>query len=40
MKLFSYVVAREYGFAPNPFFGWCTLATCKPKIRVTAEVGD
>lgn len=40
MKLFSYVVARDYGFAPNPFFGWCTLATCKPKIRATAEVGD
>ncbi len=40
MKLFSYVVARDYGFAPNPFYGWCTLATCKPKIRAAAEVGD
>lgn len=40
MKLFSYVVARDYGFAPNPFFGWCTLATCKPKIRAAAAVGD
>jgi len=40
MKLFSYVVARDYGFAPNPFYGWCTLATCKPRIRATAEVGD
>ena len=36
----SYVVARDYGFAPNPFFGFCTLATCKPKIRESAEVGD
>jgi hypothetical protein len=40
MKLFSYVVARDYGFAPNPFFGFCTLATCKPKIRKQAQVGD
>jgi hypothetical protein len=40
MKLFSYVVARDYGFAPNPFYGWCTLATCKPKIRAAASVGD
>lgn len=40
MRLFSYVVARDYGFAPNPFFGYCTLATCKPKIRKQAQVGD
>ena len=40
MKLFSYVVARDYGFAPNPFFGVCTLATCKPRIRAAAEDGD
>lgn len=36
----SYVVARDYGFAPNPFYGFCTLATCKPKIRGSATVGD
>lgn len=40
MKLFSYVVARDYGFAPNPFGGFCTLATCKPDIRSSAQVGD
>ena len=40
MRLFSYVVARDYGFAPNPFFGICTLATCKPGIRQSATVGD
>jgi len=34
------VVARDYGFAPNPFFGVCTLATCKPRIRAAAQVGD
>lgn len=40
MKLYSYIVARDFGFAPNPFFGFCTLATCKPKIRASANVGD
>ena len=40
MDLFSYVVARDYGFAPNPFFGVCTLATCKPGIRKHAAIGD
>lgn len=40
MTLFSYVVARDYGFAPNPFFGVCTLATCKPEIRRHAQVND
>ena len=40
VKLFSYVVARDYGFAPNPFYGFCTLCTCKPVIRRVALVGD
>lgn len=40
MTLYSYVVARDYGFAPNPFYGFCTLATCKPIIRRMARVGD
>ncbi len=40
MKLYSYVIAQDYGFAPNPFFGMCTLATCKPGIRRCASVGD
>ena len=40
MKLYSYVVARDYGFAPNPFYRFCTLATCKPIIRRVAKVGD
>ncbi|MDI9348955.1 MAG: hypothetical protein QM537_03005 [Candidatus Symbiobacter sp.] len=39
-KVFYYVVARDFGFAPNPFHGYCTLATCKPRIRSVAEVGD
>ena len=39
-KLYSYIVARDYGFAPNPFYGFCTLATCKPRIRKSAQRGD
>lgn len=40
MKVFSYRVVRDYGFAPNPFQGVCTLATCKPGIRASAAIGD
>jgi hypothetical protein len=40
MTLYSYVVARDYGFAPNPFYNACTLATCKPLVRRHANVGD
>jgi len=40
MRLYSYVVRYDSGFAPNPFYGWCTLATCKPPIRKSAQVGD
>lgn len=40
MRLFSYTVVRDYGFAPNPFGGCCTLATCKPEIRHRAVPGD
>lgn len=40
MKLYSYVIPRDYGFAPNPYFDYCTLATCKPIIRRCAQVGD
>jgi hypothetical protein len=38
--LYIYVVDRDFGFAPNPFHGYCTLATCKPKIREKAQIGD
>ena len=40
MKLYSYVVARDFGFAPNPFYRFCTLGTCKPDIRKHAKIGD
>lgn len=44
-KLFSYVVDHDYGFAPNPLGGFCTLAKCKFRstrrnIVELAEVGD
>jgi hypothetical protein len=39
-KAYVYVVDRDFGFAPNPFQGVCTLATCKPGIRCKAEIGD
>jgi hypothetical protein len=38
--LYSYVVTHDTGFAPNPFFGYCTLACCKPVIRRTAHLED
>ena len=40
MNLFSYIVVHDSGFAPNPFWDYCTLACCKPKIRCTADEGD
>ena len=40
MKLYSYIITRDYGFAPNPFPPCCTLATCKPKIRCKAQISD
>jgi hypothetical protein len=40
MRLHSYIVEHDKGFAPNPFHGICTLATCKPKIRQYAKQGE
>jgi hypothetical protein len=40
MAFYSYKMTRDFGFAPNPFGGFCTLATCKPHIRKKAKVGD
>jgi hypothetical protein len=39
-RIYSYIVRYDSGFAPNPFYGYCTLATCKPDIRKTAKLGD
>jgi hypothetical protein len=48
VNLFSYVVDHDTGFAPNPYFGLCTLCLCKfrktakgrPNIVELAEKGD
>ena len=43
-NLFSYVVDHDYGVAPNPFNGYCTLAECKwegdHNILQMAKKGD
>ena len=39
-RLFSYKLTHDTGFAPNPFWGVLTLATCKPKIRLSKRKGD
>jgi hypothetical protein len=38
--LFSYCLRYDLGSAPNPFWGLCTLAICKPRIRQSAHIGD
>lgn len=40
MHIFSYVITHDSGFAPNPFGGFLTLATCKPRVRQGARKGD
>lgn len=40
MDVWAYKISRDFGFAPNPFFGFCSLACCKPKIRRAAAIGD
>ena len=44
-KLYSYVVDHDYGYAPNPFDGYCTLAQCmygkkSKNITDVADPGD
>lgn len=33
MGYFSYKIEHDFGLAPNPFGGYCTLAVCKSRIR-------
>ena len=35
----SYKMTSDRGFAPNPYEGFLTLATCKPGIRKCHEIG-
>ncbi|MBV9826141.1 MAG: hypothetical protein JO001_10770 [Alphaproteobacteria bacterium] len=40
MRVYSYVIDHDLGFAPNPFHRVCSLAACKPQIRQHARLGD
>lgn len=40
MKLCSYVVRYDHGFAPNPYWGYCTMACCKAPLRLNLTVND
>ncbi|MCC7484242.1 MAG: hypothetical protein IT529_04575 [Burkholderiales bacterium] len=40
-KLYTYVMRHDAGLAPNPFWGWCTLAVCTPNHQGSrVEPGD
>lgn len=41
MRLCSYIITNDTGFAPNPFGGYCTLAACTPNHQgVRLSGGD
>lgn len=42
MGYYSYKIEHDYGLAPNPFGGYCTLAVCRPTIRANKKlnIGD
>ena len=42
MNYYSYLVEHDFGLAPNPFGGYCTLTVCKPQIRKSSNlhIGD
>jgi hypothetical protein len=42
MNYYSYVVEHDWGLAPNPFGGYCSLTVCKPQIRKSnnLQIGD
>lgn len=42
MNLFSYKLDHDYGLAPNPFWGFMSLAVCKGRIRSNKnlQIGD
>lgn len=41
MRLCSYVVNTDAGLAPNPFWGYCTLAVCTPNhMGIRPHEGD
>lgn len=40
MKLHTYVMTDDSGYAPNPYWGYLTLACCMPDIRRKAKKDD
>lgn len=42
MGYYSYKIEHDFGLAPNPFGGYCTLAVCKSDIRKNKklQIGD
>lgn len=40
MRLYTYIVNFDGGFAPCVSKSLCTLACCKPRIRAMAQYGD
>ncbi|WP_156419917.1 hypothetical protein [Aureimonas sp. N4] len=40
VSFYRYVIDHDMGFSPNPFYGVCTLANCKPVIRRCIKEGD
>lgn len=42
MNYYSYKIEHDFGLAPNPFGGSCTLAVCRPTIRANKnlKIGD
>ena len=41
MRLCSYIITNDKGLAPNPFWGYCTLAVCTLNhMGIRAENGD
>lgn len=41
MKICTYTMTSDTGFAPNPFYGYCTLAACTPNhMHALLDKGD
>lgn len=38
MGYFSYKIEHDFGLAPNPFGGYCTIAVCRPTIRKNKDL--
>ena len=40
-RLCTYILTKDTGLAPNPYWGWCTLAVCAPnRQRANLKDGD